>query len=58
MPQGKSLRFIGKTLSRNVSTINREVGYLTLRGSSYKSYLNHYYVDRLFAGHNTEKDYP
>lgn len=53
LSQGKSLRFIAEALSRNVSTISREVGPFSSRGSRYKPWLAHYCADYLSARHNT-----
>lgn len=53
LSQGKSLRFIAEALSRNVSTISREVGHFSSRGSRYKPWLAHYCADYLSARHNT-----
>jgi IS30 family transposase len=53
LSQGKSLRFIAGSLGRNVSTISREVGHFTRRGSRYKPWLAHYCADYLSASHNT-----
>lgn len=53
LSQGKSLRFIAEALSRNVSTISREVGHFSRRDSRYKPWLAHYCADYLSARHNT-----
>ena len=53
LSQGKSLRFIAEALLRNVSTISREVGHFSSRGSRYKPWLAHYCADYLSARHNT-----
>jgi len=53
LSQGKSLRFIAESLSRNVSTISREIGPFSSRGSRYKPWLAHYCADYLSARHNT-----
>ena len=53
LSQGKSLRFIAEALLRNVSTISREVGHFSSRGSRYKPCLAHYCADYLSARHNT-----
>jgi IS30 family transposase len=53
LSQGKSLTFIAETLTRNVSTISREVGHFTRRDTRYKPWLAHYYADYLSVGYNT-----
>jgi len=53
LSQGKSLRFIADSLSRNVSTISREIRLFSARGTRYKPWLAHYCADYLSARHNT-----
>lgn len=53
LSQSKSLRFIADLLSRNVSTISREIRHFSARGTRYKPWLAHYCADYLSARHNT-----
>lgn len=53
LSQGKSLRFIARSLSRNVSTISREVRLFRLQEVSYKPWLAHHCADYLSSKHHT-----
>ena len=53
LSQGKSLKFIADSLSRNVSTISREIRHFSARVTRYKPWLAHYCADYLSARHNT-----